>query len=41
MRVRGRYRWHILVRHPAPADFLRTVQIPAGWSVDIDPLDVL
>ncbi len=40
-RVRGRYRWQILLRSVAPADFLRAVEIPPGWLVDIDPLDVL
>ncbi len=40
-RVRGRYRWQILLRHVAPADFLRPLDIPAGWIVDIDPLDIL
>ncbi len=40
-RVRGRYRWQILLRHVAPADFLRQIGIPAGWLVDIDPVEVL
>lgn len=40
-RVRGRYRWQILLRSVNPADFLRDVDIPAGWLVDIDPVDVL
>ncbi len=40
-RVRGRYRWQILVRCPDPAALLRSVEIPAGWVVDVDPSDVL
>ncbi|HQE93358.1 MAG TPA: primosomal protein N' [Anaerolineae bacterium] len=40
-RVRGRYRWQILLRSVAPADFLRSIDIPAGWLVDIDPVEVL
>ncbi len=40
-RVRGRYRWQILLRSIAPADFLRQLNIPAGWLVDIDPIEVL
>lgn len=40
-RVRGRYRWQILLRSMAPADFLRQVSIPPGWIVDIDPVTVL
>jgi primosomal protein N' (replication factor Y) len=40
-RLRDRYRWQILLRHSNPAEFLRAVQIPAGWRVDVDPLSVL
>ncbi len=40
-RVRGRARWQILLRHVAPAAFLREIDIPPGWRVDIDPVDVL
>jgi primosomal protein N' (replication factor Y) len=40
-RVRGRYRWQILLRHPSPADFLQTLTLPADWLIDIDPIDVL
>ena len=40
-RRRGRYRWQIIVRHFDPADFLRGVDFPAGWQVEIDPIDLL
>jgi primosomal protein N' (replication factor Y) len=40
-RLRGRYRWQILVRHPAPPAFLGDVNIPAGWRVEVDPVSVL
>ena len=40
-RVRGRARWQILLRHVVPAAFLREIDIPPGWRVDIDPVDVL
>jgi len=40
-RVRGRYRWQILVRSVAPADLLRPIDIPPGWIVDIDPSTIL
>jgi primosomal protein N' (replication factor Y) len=40
-RLRGRYRWQILLRHPAPPAFLGDVQIPAGWRVEVDPVSVL
>ena len=40
-RVRDRYRWHVILRHPRPADFLRDVPLTPGWRVDIDPSSVL
>ncbi len=40
-RVRGRYRWQILLRGVDPAELLRAIDIPAGWVVDIDPVSVL
>ena len=40
-RVRGRYRWQILVRSVAPADLLRPIDIPPGWIVDVDPSTIL
>jgi len=40
-RVRSRYRWQILLRSIAPADFLRPIEIPPGWVVDIDPSNIL
>lgn len=40
-RIRGRYRWQILLRHPRPAELLRSVRLPDGWQVDVDPVSVL
>ena len=40
-RVRGRYRWQVLLRHANPARFLRSAQIPPGWQVHVDPAGVL
>jgi primosomal protein N' (replication factor Y) len=40
-RLRGRYRWQILLRHADPAGFLRSVHIPPDWQVDVDPVSVL
>ncbi len=40
-RVRGRYRWHIVVRGPEPVQLVSRVRIPDGWSVDVDPLSLL
>ena len=40
-RIRGRYRWQVLVRTPDPADFLEPILIPERWAVDIDPVSLL
>jgi len=37
-RLRGKYRWQLVVRGADPADFLSRIDIPRGWAVDIDPL---
>jgi len=33
----GRFRWQITVRSPDPAELLRDVKLPEGWTLDIDP----
>ena len=40
-RFRGSYRWQILISAPDPAAFLRGINIPFGWRVDVDPMGVL
>ncbi|MBK9746838.1 MAG: hypothetical protein IPO91_08640 [Chloroflexi bacterium] len=35
------FRWHLLVRSPDPAAALGDLDIPRGWYVDIDPVEVL
>jgi primosomal protein N' (replication factor Y) len=40
-RLRGKYRWQILLRHAEPAAFLRSAGVPGGWRVDVDPTNVL
>ncbi len=43
-RLRGRWRWQILLRATHPQELwalLRQVALPPGWRLDIDPLDVL
>ena len=37
-RVRGRYRWQIVLRGPEPRRLLDTVAVPHGWIVDVDPV---
>ncbi|MBN1178883.1 MAG: primosomal protein N' [Anaerolineae bacterium] len=37
----GAYRWQLLLRHADPAAFLRAVDVPPGWQIDVDPVNVL
>ena len=36
-RLRGRYRWHIIIQAPDPIMMLDNMPLPDGWVVDIDP----
>lgn len=36
-RLRGRYRWQIIVRGTDLSSFLGGITIPQGWTIDIDP----
>jgi len=41
-RLRGRYRWHLIVRATDPLPLLRALtaeDLPSGWSVDLDPIN--
>jgi primosomal protein N' (replication factor Y) len=40
-RIRGRFRWQIIIRGSNPVRFLEGITLPRGWSVDIDPVDLL
>jgi len=40
-RVRGKYRWQLVVRGGRVQELLRTVVLPLGWTVDVDPMNVL
>jgi len=40
-RVRGRWRWQIVLRATDPADLLGAVALRRGWSVDVDPVSLL
>jgi primosomal protein N' (replication factor Y) len=39
-KIAGEYRWHIVLRSPAPAALLRHVTTK-GWYVDVDPVSAL
>ena len=40
-RLRGRYRWHVVLRGADPATLLDAVAVPPGWDVDVDPAVLL
>ena len=37
-RLRGRFRWQLILRGPETSAFLSQLAIPQGWTVDIDPV---
>ncbi len=39
-RLRGRYRWQVLVRGRDPASVVAGLTLPNGWVIDVDPLSV-
>ena len=36
-RLRGRYRWHIILRGAKPRALLDKINVPRDWRVDVDP----
>ncbi|MDY6836280.1 MAG: primosomal protein N' [Chloroflexota bacterium] len=40
-KARGRYRWHIILRGKNPTSALADVALPRGWTVDVDPINIL
>lgn len=40
-RLRGRYRWHIILRGSDLSDFMSPLSFPQGWTVDIDPVGLI
>ena len=40
-RLRGEYRWQLLLRGRDPARLLTAVRLGAGWSVDVDPASLI
>jgi len=37
-RLRGRFRWQLVLRGPDPSSFLSVISFPQGWTIDIDPV---
>lgn len=40
-RVRGRYRWQIIIRGSNPVQALSDITLPQGWTVDVDPVGMV
>ncbi len=40
-RLRGRYRWQLILRGSELHSFLSPIPIPQGWTVDIDPVGLV
>jgi len=40
-RLRGRYRWQLILRGAELSSFLSQVTFPQGWTVDVDPVSLL
>jgi len=40
-RLRGRYRWQLILRGHAPADILSGITLPQGWTLDVDPVGIV
>jgi primosomal protein N' (replication factor Y) len=37
-RLRGKFRWQLIIRASNPSTFLSEIPFPRGWTVDIDPV---
>lgn len=37
----NQFRWHLILRGPDPTEALRGWELPRGWHVDVDPVEVL
>lgn len=40
-RLRGRYRWQIIILAPNPQTLLEEIILPAGWKIEVDPVSLL
>ena len=40
-RIRGKFRWQIIIRGDDPVRLLVRVPMPQGWIADIDPASLL
>ncbi len=40
-KIRGKYRWQLMLRGDNPAQALEYLTLPQGWTVDVDPVSLL
>jgi len=40
-RLRGKYRWQLIIRGYELSSFLSRITFPQGWTIDIDPVSLL
>jgi primosomal protein N' (replication factor Y) len=40
-KLRGRFRWQLILRGSELSAFLSPIPIPQGWTVDIDPMSLI
>lgn len=40
-KLRGQYRWQLILRGRSPLPLLQQVSLPRGWRVDVDPLSFM
>ena len=40
-RIRGRWRWNVVLRGNDPTVILRDMPLPRGWTLDVDPVSLL
>jgi primosomal protein N' (replication factor Y) len=40
-KIRGRYRWQIVLKGRGLSEFVATLDLPPGWHVDVDPTSTL
>jgi primosomal protein N' (replication factor Y) len=40
-RIRGRYRWHVVIMGPEPLQLIEGLYLPERWTVDVDPAQLL
>jgi primosomal protein N' (replication factor Y) len=39
-RLRGRFRWQLILRGSEPVALVSQIPIPSGWTVDVDPVSL-